>query len=63
MIRNRISIGVATVMSLGFAVATPASTQQPERGAGGELFEKLQSAVLCGGLHNRKDIAGHGSVF
>ena len=59
MIRNRISIGVATVMSL--CVATPASTQQPEPGAGGELFEKLQSEFAE--AYNRKDIAGMAAFF
>jgi hypothetical protein len=37
----RIAIGVATIISL--CIATPASTQQPELSAGGELFEKIQS--------------------
>ena len=59
MTRNRIAIGVATVMSL--CVATPASTQQPEPGAGGELFEKMQSEFAE--AYNRKDIAGMAAFF
>jgi hypothetical protein len=39
MISSRIAISVAAVMIFGFA--TPASTEQNEPGAGGELFEKV----------------------
>jgi ketosteroid isomerase-like protein len=59
MTRNRIAIGVATVMSL--CVATPASTQQPEPSAGDELFEKVQSEFAE--AYNRKDIASMAAFF
>ena len=59
MTRNTIGIVVATVMSL--CVTTPASTQQPEPGAGGELFDKMQSE--CAEAYNRKDIAGMAAFF
>jgi ketosteroid isomerase-like protein len=59
MTRNRIAIGVATVMSL--CVATQASSQQAEPGAGGELFEKMQSEFAE--AYNRKDIAGMAAFF
>ena len=59
MIGIRIAIGVATVMSL--CVATPASTQQPEPGAGSELFEKVQSEFAE--AYNRGDVAGMAAFF
>jgi ketosteroid isomerase-like protein len=59
MIPHRIAIGVVTVMSL--CIATPASTQQPEPGAGGEPFEKVQSEFAE--AYNRKDIAGMAAFF
>src|SRR5258707_5928003 len=59
MTRNRIAIGVVTVLS--FCIATPASTQQPEPGAAGELFEKLQSEFAE--AYNRKDIAAMAGFF
>jgi ketosteroid isomerase-like protein len=59
MTRNRIAIGVATAMSL--CLATPASTQQPEPGAGGEPFEKMQSEFAE--AYNRKDIAAMAGFF
>jgi ketosteroid isomerase-like protein len=59
MTRNRIAIGVATAMSL--CVTTPASTQQPEPGAGGEPFEKMQSEFAE--AYNRKDIATMAGFF
>jgi len=59
MIGNKIAIGIATVMSL--CVATPASTQQYEPSAGGELFEKVQSEFAE--AYNRKDIAGMAAFF
>jgi ketosteroid isomerase-like protein len=59
MIRNRIAIGVATVMSL--CIATPASTQQPEPSAGGELFERAQSDFAE--AYNRKDVARMAAFF
>jgi ketosteroid isomerase-like protein len=59
MTQNRIAIGVATITSL--CVATPASTQQPEPSAGGELFEKVQSEFAV--AYNRKDIPGMAALF
>jgi ketosteroid isomerase-like protein len=40
---------------------TPASTQQNEPGAGGELFEKVQSQFAE--AYNRKDIAAMAAFF
>ena len=59
MTQNRIAIGVTTIISL--CIATPASTQQYEPSAGGELFEKVQSEFAE--AYNRKDIAGMAAFF
>jgi ketosteroid isomerase-like protein len=59
MISSRIAISVAAVMIFGFA--TPASTEQNEPGAGGELFEKVQSEFAQ--AYNRKDIAAMAAFF
>jgi ketosteroid isomerase-like protein len=59
MTRHGITIGVATLLSL--CIAAPASTQQPEPGAGGELFEKIQSDFAK--AYNRKDIEGMAAFF
>ena len=56
---SRIAIGIVAIMLLG--VVTPASTQQDEPGAGGELFEKMQSEFAE--AHNRKDIAAMAAFF
>ena len=56
---SRIAIGIVAIMLLG--VVTPASTQQDEPAAGGELFEKMQSAFAE--AHNRKDIAAMAAFF
>jgi hypothetical protein len=55
----RIAIGAATIISL--CIATPASTQQPELSAGGELFEKIQSEFAE--AYNRKDIVGMAALL
>jgi ketosteroid isomerase-like protein len=52
-------MSVAAVML--FAVVTPASTQPVEPGAGGEIFEKMQSEFAE--AHNRKDIAAMAGFF
>jgi hypothetical protein len=52
MTLGRTAFSVAAVMLLG--IATPASTQQSEPGAGGELYEKVQSEFAE--AYNRKDI-------
>jgi ketosteroid isomerase-like protein len=59
MTPSRIAIIVAAVMLFG--TATPASTEQGEEGAGGELFQKVQSefAEAC----NRKDVAAMAAYF
>jgi ketosteroid isomerase-like protein len=44
-----------------FGVVTPASTQQNEQSAGGELFEKVQSEFAQ--AYNRKDIAAMAAFF
>jgi ketosteroid isomerase-like protein len=56
---SRIAIGIVAIMLLG--VVTPASTQQDEPAAGGELFEKMQSEFAE--AHNRKDIAAMAAFF
>jgi len=59
MTSRRIAIGVAAVMIFG--VVTPASTEQNEPGAGGELFERVQSEFAQ--AYNRKDIAAMAAFF
>jgi ketosteroid isomerase-like protein len=59
MTSGRISISVAAIMLFG--VVTPASTGQDEPGAGGELFEKMQSEFAE--AYNRKDVAAMASFF
>jgi ketosteroid isomerase-like protein len=52
-------MSVAAVML--FAVVTPASTQPVEPGAGGDIFEKMQSEFAE--AYNRKDIAAMAGFF
>ena len=52
-------MSVAAVMF--FAVVTSASTQPVEPGAGGEIFEKMQSEFAE--AYNRKDIAAMAGFF
>jgi ketosteroid isomerase-like protein len=59
MTPSRTAIGVATVMLFG--VVAPASSQQDEPSAGGELFEKVQSEFAE--AYNRKDIAAMAAFF
>jgi ketosteroid isomerase-like protein len=59
MTSSRIAISVAAIMLLG--AVTPASTQQNEPGAGGELFEKVQSEFAE--AYNRKDIGAMAAFF
>jgi hypothetical protein len=59
MTSGRIAISVAAIMLFG--VVTPASTQQDEPGAGGVLFEKVQSDFAE--AYNRKDIAAMAAFF
>ena len=59
MTLGRTAFSVAAVMLLG--IATPASTQQSEPGAGGELYEKVQSEFAE--AYNRKDIAAMAACF
>jgi ketosteroid isomerase-like protein len=54
-------MSVAPVMLFLFAVAAPASTQPVEQGAGGEIFEKMQSEFAE--AYNRKDIAAMAGFF
>lgn len=56
---SRIAISAVAIMLLG--ISTPASTQQDEPGAGGELFEKVQSEFAE--AYNRKDIAAMAAFF
>jgi len=59
MISNWFAIFVTAVMLFG--VVTSASTRQNEQGAGGELFEKMQSEFAE--AYNRKDIAAMAAFF
>lgn len=59
MTSRKIAISVAAVMIFG--VVTPASTEQNEPGAGGELFEKVQSEFAQ--AYNRKDVAVMAAFF
>jgi ketosteroid isomerase-like protein len=59
MTSNRIAICIAAVMLLGIAI--PASTEQAEPAAGGELFEKVQSEFAE--AYNRKDVAAMAAFF
>jgi ketosteroid isomerase-like protein len=59
MTPSRTAMSVAAVMLFG--VVTPASTQQDEPGAGGEIFEKVQSEFAE--AYNRKDIAAMAAFF
>jgi ketosteroid isomerase-like protein len=56
---NRIAIAVAAIMVFGFV--TPASTQQAEPAAGGEIFERMQSEFAE--AYNRKDVAAMAGFF
>jgi ketosteroid isomerase-like protein len=53
------AISVAAILLL--SAATPASTQQDEASAGGELFEKVQSEFAQ--AYNCKDIAAMAAFF
>jgi ketosteroid isomerase-like protein len=59
MTPSRIAIIVAAVMLFG--AATSASTEQGEPGAGGELFQKVQSEFAE--AYNRKDVAAMAAYF
>jgi ketosteroid isomerase-like protein len=59
MTPSRTAISVAAVMLLG--AVTPASTQENEPDAGGELFEKVQSEFAE--AYNRKDVAAMAAFF
>jgi ketosteroid isomerase-like protein len=52
------ALGVAAII---LGAVTPASTQQNEPAAGGELFEKMQSDFAE--AYNRKDIAAMAAFF
>src|SRR2546421_12133314 len=59
MSSSRIAIGGAAIMLFGAVI--PASTQQNEPGAGGQLFENMQSEFAQ--AYNRKDIAAMAAFF
>src|SRR5436190_12420353 len=59
MSSRRIAIGVAAIMLSGAVI--PASTQQNEPGAGGDLFEKIQSEFAE--AYNRKDVPAMAAFF
>ena len=60
MTPSRTAISVAAAILLG--AVSPASTQQQnESGAGGEIFEKMQSEFAE--AYNRKDVAAMASFF
>jgi hypothetical protein len=58
MNRNMTSMGVACILL--YAV-TPASAQQNDPGAGGELFQKVQAEFAE--AYNRKDVAAMAGFF
>ena len=55
----RVPISIVAIML--FAIVTPASTQQDEPGAGGELFEKMH--MQFAEAYNRKDVAAMTGFF
>ena len=59
MTSSRVAITAAAILLL--SAVTPASTEQAEPGAGGELFEKLQSEFAE--AYNRKDVAAMAGLF
>jgi ketosteroid isomerase-like protein len=59
MTPSRIAIILAAVMLFG--AATPASTELGEPGAGGELFQEVQSEFAE--AYNRKDVAAMAAYF
>ena len=59
MTRVRSAISIAAILLL--CAATPASTQQDEPSAGGELFEKVQSEFAE--AYNRRDIPAMAAFF
>jgi ketosteroid isomerase-like protein len=59
MTSSRIAISFAAILLFG--MVTPASTQQNEPGAGGEIFEKMQSDFAE--AYNRKDISAMAAFF
>ena len=61
MTSSRIVINFASIIMLAAVTVTPASTQQNEPAAGGELFEKIQSEFAE--AYNRKDIAAMAAFF
>jgi ketosteroid isomerase-like protein len=58
MIPSRTAISAAVML---FGAVTPASTQQNEPGAGGELFQKVQAEFAE--AYNRKDVAAMAAFF
>jgi ketosteroid isomerase-like protein len=59
MTPSRTAISVAAAMLFG--AVTSASTQQDELGAGGEIFQKVQSEFAE--AYNRKDVAAMAAFF
>jgi ketosteroid isomerase-like protein len=59
MTSRMIAFGFAAIMLFG--LVAPASTQQNEPAAGGELFEKMQSDFAT--AYNRKDVAAMAGYF
>jgi ketosteroid isomerase-like protein len=61
MTPSGMAIRFAAIIVLGVVTLTPASSQKSEPGAGGELFEKMQSEFAA--AYNRKDIAAMAAFF
>jgi ketosteroid isomerase-like protein len=61
MTSSRMATSFSAIIVLGVVTVTPASSQQIEPGAGGELFEKMQSEFAV--AYNRKDIAAMAAFF
>jgi ketosteroid isomerase-like protein len=51
----------AAIIGLAVVIVTPATGQQSEPGAGGELFERIQSEFAA--AYNRKDISAMAAFF
>jgi ketosteroid isomerase-like protein len=61
MTLGSVPISFAAIIVLGVGTVTPASSQQSEPSAGGEIFEKMQSEFEA--AYNRKDVAAMAAFF
>jgi ketosteroid isomerase-like protein len=61
MTLGSVPISFVAIIVLGVVTVTPASSQQSEPSAGGEIFEKMQSEFAA--AYNRKDVAAMVAFF